>query len=173
MRLVHDDGIRLASVLASPFRRLLETPEAGALTALVVALWQWITGEPFHAALALVLVTACVDYMAGTVTAHVLGEYKSGIAYTGFLSKLLGLVLVLMVRALEGFIAITGFIDSNGAIATAAAVSLIAVDIVSIAKHRQRLGGEPIPFITALTDWIQTSILEKLPGKRPKGDNAP
>lgn len=172
MQWLHDDGIRVAGVLASPFRRIFETPEAGAATAVLVALWQWITGDAFHAALALVLVTALIDYMTGTVTAHVLGEYKSGIAYTGFLSKLLGLVLVLVVRALEGFIAVTGFLDSRGAIATAAAVSLIAVDIVSIAKHRQRLGGEPIPFVTALTDWIQSAILEKLPGKRAK-DEAP
>jgi phage-related holin len=120
--------------------------------------------------LALVLVTAMVDYVAGTLTAHVLGEYKSGIAYTGFLSKLLGLVLLMVVRLLEGFVAITGFVDSRGALATAAAVSLIAVDIVSIAKHRARLGGEPIPFTTALTDWLQSAILEKLPGRKPKGD---
>jgi len=38
--------------------------------------------------------------LATTVTAHVLGEYKSGVAYTGFLSKLPGLVLVMVVRAL-------------------------------------------------------------------------
>jgi phage-related holin len=169
MRFMHDDTIRLASVLGAPFKRLFDTPEIGAGAALLVACWQWITGEPFHAALALMLVTAAIDYIAGTVTAHVLGEYKAGIAYNGALSKLLGLVLVLIVRALEGFIALTGFLDSNGAIATAAAVSLIAVDIVSIAKHRQRLGGEPIPFITALTDWLQTAVLEKLPGRRKDG----
>jgi phage-related holin len=161
----------MTSVFAAPFRRILDVPESGAAMALVVALWQWATGTPFNLALSLVMVTAWIDYLAGSITAHALGEFKSGVAYSGFLSKLFGIVLVLLVRALELFVALTGVFDSNGALATAAAVSLVAVDIVSIAKHRARLGGEPIPFITAFTDWIQSSVIARLPGR--KRDGAP
>jgi len=50
--------------------------------------------------------------------------------------------------------------DGGARARDAAAVSLIAVDVVSIAKHRQRLGGEPIPCVTAPIDWVQSAILE-------------
>jgi phage-related holin len=167
MRLVEDGSIRLSALFLSPFRRLAETPEGGMAAAGLAALGQWMIGGLFGVALLLVLATAFIDWLAGVVTAHRLHEYKAGIAYNGALSKLLGLVLVMLVRALEGFIAYAGLLDSNGWLATAAAVSLVAVDLVSIAKHRRRLGGEPIPFITALTDWLQASLIDKLPGRRP------
>lgn len=160
----HNGSIKVSSIFASPVKRLLDTPEAGAATAALIALWQWTTGKPFNAAIALVIVTMVLDYIAGAVTAHRLGEYKSGIAYNGALSKIMGLVLILLVRGLEGFLSMTSFLNSNGSIATAAAVSLIAVDIVSISKHRQRLGGAPIPFIGTLMDWLQTAVIDKLPG---------
>ncbi len=162
----YNGSVKVSTLLTSPFRRLSETPEIGVITATAMALWQYAAGEPFLLAMVLVMVTAFVDYIAGSVTAHRLGEWKSGLAYNGALSKLLGLVLVMLVRGLEGFLALTTFLDTNGALATAAAVSLITVDIVSISKHRSRLGGEPIPFVTALTDWIQSALLDKLPGKK-------
>ena len=166
MHFVQDGSIKMTALLLSPVRRLMETPESGAVTAVILALWQKMTGTPFGYALTLVIITTAIDYVAGSITAHSLKEYKSGLAYNGALSKILGLVLVLLVRALEGFVAKTSFFDTNGALATAAAVSLIAVDLVSISKHRQRLGGTPIPFVSALADWIQEAVLNKLPGRK-------
>jgi hypothetical protein len=171
MQLVQGGTIKLSTVLLSPLRRLTETPEAGQALAVLVGIWQALTSSVFGSALALTILTGAVDYAAGVKAAKVAGNYQPGIAHAGAMGKITGIALLLIVRLFEGWVSATGFLETRGGIATALAVSLMAVDFQSIAHHRESFGARPIPFLSQLVDWLQRATAAKLPPVRaPKSE---
>jgi hypothetical protein len=167
MRLVEGGSIKLSAVLFSPVRRLGETPEMGQAMAVLVGIWQALTSSVFGGALALVLLTSVLDYIVGVKAAKVMGRYQPGIAHAGAMGKITGVLLLLIVRLFEGWVSATGFLETRGGIATALAVSLIAVDFQSIAHHRETFGARPIPFLSSLVAWMQNAAAGKLPPTTP------
>jgi hypothetical protein len=75
---------------------------------------------------------------------------------------------VLLVRLVEGWLYAHAFVDTRGGIATALTVSLIVVDLQSIAHHRESFGATPIPVLSQLLAWLQELFASsRIPGRAP------
>ncbi len=157
------NGSALIGVVLSPLERLGEVPVWGRIIALLLALCQFVATDAFGSAIAIVLLASVVDYCVGAYAAKARGEWKPELARSGAMGKVSGLGLLVLIRILEWFASAQGLIESNGALATLVAVSLIAVDLQSIAHHRESFGARPIPFLSALFKWIEQLLSSRLP----------
>lgn len=155
---------RLSAVLFSPFDRL----EAGATwakaSAALGAVFQYAYHDAFLGALAFVLVGSMADYVLGVKAARITGTYSADTAKRGALGKAAGLLLLLLIRSFEHYLFLQHITpNTRGVMATAVAVSLFAVDLQSIAHHREELGAQPIPVLGRLLSWMQAFAGSKIP----------
>ena len=153
----------LSTVLFSPFERLDMNPLWGKAMALLAALYQYLRTDAFSGALLLVVFIGIVDYWLGVKAAKSTKTYDPVIAHRGAMGKISGVLLLFLVRVLEGFIQAQGWGDTHGAAATAIAISLFAVDLQSIAHHREEFGAQPIPLLGAFLSWIQRLASSRIP----------
>jgi hypothetical protein len=158
-----DKNGRLSAVLLSPFDRLDMNPIWGKAMALLAALYQYIRTDAFSGALLLVVFIGIVDYWLGVKAAKSTKTYDAVIAHRGAMGKISGVLLLFLVRVLEGFVQAQGWGDTKGAAATAIAISLFAVDLQSIAHHREEFGAQPIPVLGAILSWIQRLASSRVP----------
>jgi hypothetical protein len=155
---------RFSAVLLSPFDRL----EAGATwakaSAAIGALAQYAYHDAFIGALAFVIVSGIADYIVGVKAARLAGAYDVQTAHRGALGKISGLLLLLLVRTFEHYLFLQGLTpNTRGVMATAIAISLFAVDLQSIAHHREELGAQPIPVLGRFLEWLQSLAGSKIP----------
>lgn len=153
----------LSVVLYSPFERLEMNPLWGKAMAMLGALYQYLRTDAFSGALLLVVAVGIVDYWLGAKAAKLTKTYDPVVAHRGAMGKISGVVLLFLVRVLEGFIQVQGWGDTHGAAATAIAISLFAVDLQSIAHHREEFGAQPIPLLGAFLSWVQRLASAKIP----------
>ena len=155
---------RLLAILTSPVRRLDEIPVWGGITATAAAMWQLAVDDLFASSLVIVLVAGVADYCVGVKAARHANRYDARAAHAGAMGKMSGLILLFLLRLLEWWASSHELVTTNGAIATAVAVSLICVDLQSIATHRESFGARPIPVLSQVLNWLQQLALSRIPG---------
>lgn len=154
---------RLVDVLASPVDRIQSTPPWAWCVGACAAAFQLVKEEAFVGAIMLVFIVGVFDYVVGVKAARMNREYNSDIARAGAMGKMSGLILLLLLWLIEHWIRVIGVIDTGGMVATAVAVSLIAVDLQSIAHHRESFGAKPIPVLSQVLNWLQDVFTNKIP----------
>lgn len=158
----HPPTSSFLSVFLSPLERL----ESAKVIAIIAACFQYLLTDAFAGAFVLVFVAGVADYRIGVKAAKLLKQYDPIAAHRGWLGKMSGFCLLLMIRALEYYLRGQGF-DWHGALATGVALSLFVVDLQSIAHHREELGAQPIPVLSSLLAWLQNWIQRMTESKLP------
>lgn len=167
--------IKVTAALSSPLARIADdVPLWGWLTGVLAGAWQTVSADTFTRLLFLILVAASADYLFGVKSAKHRGVYDPRIAHGGAIGKVAGLVLVLLLRGIEGWLLLSDFVDSRGAIATTVGVALLSVDLQSIAHHREALGAPPVPVLSHALAWLRGLTTPKtvLPGP-PDSEEGP
>lgn len=154
--------LRFFDALTAPIDRLSLLPPWVKLTAILAALVQYIEHDAFGFALFILIASGVFDYYYGVKAARYLGKYDPMLAHAGAMGKLGGVLLLFLVRLIEHYIHVQGLLDTHGAAATAVAVSLIAMDIQSVAHHRESFGARPIPILSALLSRFQSVVSAKV-----------
>jgi hypothetical protein len=146
----------MTTVLFSPLSRLKAVP-AWEITPALGASAQLLYHDAFFGALILVFFGGIFDFVLGVRVAKLTpGVYSTVVAQRGFYGKVSGILLLLLIRALEHYLQLQGIIPNlRGMVATAVAISLFAVDLQSIAHHREEFGAQRIPILSRLFDWLQ------------------
>jgi hypothetical protein len=160
---------RFSTVLLSPFDRLDMNPVWGKVIAAIAAIYQYLRTDAFSGALFLVVAVGIIDYWLGVKAAKSTKTFDPVVAHRGAMGKISGVLLLFLVRILEGFIQAQGWGNTKGAAATAIAISLFAVDLQSIAHHREEFGAQPIPVLGVVLAWIQRFASGKVPADLPPG----
>lgn len=155
---------RLSAVLFSPFDRLEAGGNWAKAMAPIGALAQYAYHDAFIGALAFVIVSGIADYIVGVRAARLTGAYDVQLAHRGALGKISGLLLLLLVRSFEHYLYLQGLTpNTRGIMATAIAISLFAVDLQSIAHHREEMGAQPIPVLGTVLAWLQRLASSRMP----------
>lgn len=152
-----------ASILA-PLQRIDTTPVWGQVLSAAAMAWTVVTHDMFAGALVLVLISALFDYWIGVKAAKFKGLYDSHRAHAGVSSKMSGILLLMMIRLAEFWGGQHVLLNTKGAIATAVAISLFAVDVQSISHHREEMGASPIPVLGRVIALLQGLASSKVPG---------
>lgn len=155
---------RLSAVLFSPWERIESSPAWAKAFGLSAGVLQYVRNDAFLSALCMVFVIGIVDYILGVKAARMTKSYDPVIAHRGAMGKLSGLILICLIRMVEHFLFIQGLVPAtHGMVATAAAISLFAIDLQSIAHHREEFGAQPIPVFGTVFAWLQRLATSKLP----------
>jgi phage-related holin len=155
---------RLAfNAFLTPLMRLDETPAWGKMLGALLAVWHYVTHDLFGGVLFLVFITGAADYLFGVRAAKHAGTYDPRIAHAGFIGKLSGMVLIFILRFFEHWASTNSLIDTKGALSIALAISLFAVDLQSIAHHRESFGARPIPVLSNILSWLQALASKRVP----------
>lgn len=155
-----------SAVFLSPFERLELNPNWGKVVAATGAVYQYLRTDAFSGALLLVVAVGIIDYWLGVKAAKSTKPptYDPVIAHRGAMGKVSGVLLLFLIRILEGFIQAQGWGNTKGAAATAIAISLFIVDLQSIAHHREEFGAQPIPLVSPFLTWVQRLISSLVTG---------
>lgn len=167
-----DSGTRF--FLAVPFIRLAEAPSWSKALGFIGAMLSYLVYDLFGGFLLVALIPATLaDFYFGTVVAKRRDPsdpryYDPRRSSAGWNGKLAGLLLLMLVRAVEWWAARHGFLDflggdTNGAIATALAVGLFGAELESIEHHRIALGSGPIPGLSHLTALLRRVWVGRIP----------
>ena len=157
--------------LFAPFDRILDAPHAPGwswLAALLGAGVSYLMTDVFTSALGLIICSSGLDYVVGVRAAKARKAYDPEIAHAGFLSKVSGVALMMLVRMLEDWMMRQDLVNTGGWIAAALTLSLFAVDLESIQAKREELGSRPIPGLSTLTAFLNAQIARVLPSTPSK-----
>ena len=157
----------LSAAFLSPFDRLELAPTWGKVVGAIAAIIQYVRSDAFSGALLLLVFIGLIDYWIGVGAAKADGTYNSTIAHRGVMGKICGIVLVFLVRLIEGYIRIQGLGDTHGVAATAIALQLFVVDLQSIAHHREQFGAQPLSFLIPVFAWLDRFGSSKIPAPPP------
>src|SRR5690606_20151570 len=117
--------------------------------------------------------TAFFDMLFGRAAARKLGMFDGRISEWGMHSKSAGLIMVIAFRLVGEALAGAFPAYPSALLAVVAASALIYHDIESLDRHRQTLGGRPIPLLTQLLAAARKASETLLPGasreERPGG----
>lgn len=157
-------GMRLtAYAIIAPLDRLADAPSWGRIFAVAGACLTYLVTDVFTTALFLIVASGAFDYMLGVRAARIRKAYDAQIAHAGFVSKISGVALMMLVRMLEAWLTQAGIVETRGMIAAGLTLSLFAVDLTSIQDKRVELGGRPIPGLSSLTTFLNGIITRYLP----------
>ena len=156
-------GEQFLQSLLAPVDRLVDAPPWAKAMALLAALIQYVQTDAFGGTLAVVLITGILDYYFGVRASKYLGIYDPRIAHAGAMGKITGVMLLFVTRLMEHLVYTQGILNTKGAVATAIGMSLILVDIQSIAHHRETFGAQPIPVLAQCLDLLHRVVRAKLP----------
>lgn len=159
----------LRSIGVTPLLRLWEAPAEGKLVGAVASAAGYLLGAPFVLLTLLLCAVGLLDYLLGAAIARGAGRYDSHVARMGALGKASGVLLVLIIRAIEAVIAVAGLVDTQGALATALGVVLLVVELESYDGHRETLTGRPTPLLRPMLDMLRGLAQGLLPGTRKAG----
>jgi hypothetical protein len=150
--------------IVSPMDRLASASPEIQVGAMLIAAIQWVARDLFAGALMLVIFAGVSDYLLGGRIARMKGEWNGNAARNGVVGKMSGVFLCLLIRFFEAWLAQQADLNTHGAVATGLAVSLFAVEVQSIAFHRESVGARPIPILSSILDWMQRMAGNKIPG---------
>ena len=136
--------------LQAPVVRLWELGADGKLMAALVGLVSAAAGDVSILLMGVLLISSAGDWWLGRAAAVRRGDFDSAISGWGLKSKIAGIILVATLRLLEAVLTQAGVPDPHGILAVVAAAGLIHQDLDSIDRHRQTLGGRPIPLLTTV-----------------------
>jgi hypothetical protein len=164
---------RFSAVFLSPLDRIASSSTWTKIFAAAGAVYQYVRTDAFAGALFFVIAAGIVDYWIGVKAAKSTKPptYDPLVAHRGALGKVTGVLLLLFIRAFEHYLHLQGLLaDFHGMGATALAISLFAVDLQSIAHHREELGAQAIPVWGAVMSWLQRIASSKLPPRSRRLD---
>lgn len=159
-------GQQFLQALAAPVDRLLDMPPWAQLLALLGGVAQFVQHDTFGGALAMIMFSGVVDYWCGVKASRYLGVYDPKMAHAGAMGKITGILLLLITRLMEHLLFTEGLINTHGSVATSIAVSLILVDLQSIAHHRETFGASPIPVVSKGLGFVRAVLEAKFPGAK-------
>lgn len=162
-------GRLYAIAIISPFYRIREMRFVEWLAMAGGGLVELVSQSIFIKLLLILCLSGLMDYYFGRAVAKAEGKYSPAVAHAGFIGKVAGVALVVLVRALTW--SFHPFYDTKGAVATALCVGLVVVDLESIHYHRVKLGSKPVPGFSHAVDFLKT-IADRilLPRKRDDDD---
>lgn len=144
----------IAQALIAPFERLFEAPLYAKLLATVSGALSILQSDILTLILIALMGASIWDTIVGRAAAKKRGEMVDAqTARAGFLTKVTGLVLVLLIRFFEYWgeaNEIPGLGALNGSLAAGVSVALFVMELESIEGHRVSLGARPIPGFSAL-----------------------
>lgn len=157
MRLAYEIRRRgyLRAALFAPIGRLEDAPVWTWITATIAAAVQLVQELPLLGLLILLTFVSFLDFLLGSEVARRNKTYDPALARAGVVGKASGVLLVLIVWAVEELLAAAGLIDTRAMLATALTILLLAVEIESFDAHREALTGKPTPLIRPLIDFLR------------------
>lgn len=159
------------AALLQPIARLAEVPLWGYLGGAAVAAFQALVADAFSPLLLILIASHWLDYRLGcAVAVHVRHNFTEARSYTGRLSKMSGIALLLLIRIAEAWLSGYGFTETGGMVAAALGFGLLIQDVRSIERKRVELGAGPIPGLSAILatlDTLQQRVLTSLPPPPP------
>ena len=146
------------SVFYSPLERIDSSSNWAKAFGFLAGAYQYIRNDAFLSALVLVALIGVVDYVLGIKAARSKGiPWNRDVAYRGAMGKISGLILLGLLRTVEHWLYLQAIVPhTRGMFATAIAISLVAIDLQSIAQHRETFGAQPIPVLGAFLAWLQS-----------------
>lgn len=144
----------ILGVLIAPIERIQDLGADGKAMAAMLGIFVAVTADLTVLLLGVLIASSASDWFMGRAAAHKLSKFDSQISEWGLQSKIAGILLVIIIRTIELILYNQGFPDPHGAWAAATAAGLIYQDLDSLDRHRQTLGGRPIPILT----WVLTQL---------------
>jgi uncharacterized protein YqgC (DUF456 family) len=139
-------------------QRIAATPPAAWIAALILAgstvlrdgfFWLWL----------ILAVANAADWVAGRWAARHRGTFDSTRSRAGVYGKAIGLIVVAILRSVEGAMTLftPAFGDgTDGLVAATVTLLLIYEDLESLDNHRQTLGASPIPILTTVMEKMRS-----------------
>ncbi len=166
------------SIILAPLLQIRDAPAWGKMWGGIMGGVQFMVGDLFVGILALVTVAGGIDYFYGRKLAQLRHGFDPVKAELGLHSKIVGIVLLMLVRSFEFWLSrvttahVALNVDTHGLVAVALAVILLAKEFDSIDHHRQELGGEPWPLFDRflrLMRRVPTGALPEEPEEPKEG----
>lgn len=149
----------LFTAFMAPAERVIDAPLYAKFLATLYALASMIRADILFLVLVALILANIWDTIVGRAAASKRGEpVDPNLARAGFLTKVSGIVMVLLVRVLEHWAEtsqIVGLEHSRGALAAAATVTLLLMEFESIESHRITLGARPSPWLTPFLRFMR------------------
>jgi Bacteriophage holin family len=159
--------LKLHATLLSALARLEDAPAWAWILGVAAGAWQYVSTSTFTQLLFLVVAASVADFWFGRKSARFAGQYDPRVAHMGAVGKAAGLVILLLIRLVEGWLFNADWIDSRGALATMVGMALVAVDLQSMAHHREALGATPIPVLSHALAWFKSLAATRVPAPPP------
>jgi len=177
---IHYRGARgfLSLAFGTPLSRVRELSGAAQLGAIVTGTVGALVDMRVWLGMLIVLIgTEWVDYWLGSERARRAGPlvWRDDVARAGRVAKIVGLLLLVSLRAMEGLVALAYPVaDTHGALATAAVIAMWRAESESAERHVRALGGRGIPILSqllavirAIEQWIVQIAMPRLPAPPP------
>jgi hypothetical protein len=136
--------------LWTPLVRLDEQAMIFKVVAFVAGMAQLAATDVFLVALGLLVLSGLTDWHYGGQAARVRGDFLSTVSAWGFHTKVAGLCLVVLLRLGEYLLLVASAADTRGWLAVSIAFALFLHDLQSVDRHRQTMGGGPIPLLSTV-----------------------
>jgi hypothetical protein len=165
----YPDKPRLRCIVLAPLVAMRDAPAWGKAWAGIMGGIQFVVSDLFTGILALVAVSGAVDYLYGRKIARITQTFDPLKADFGLHNKIVGIILLLIVRTFEHWITKIDVADlgwtlnTHGMLAVALAVLLLAKELDSIDHHRQTLGGAPWPIFDQFLGLLRRFPAGKMP----------
>lgn len=152
------------AAFGAPFQRLADIPGWGWVWGILAGAAQLVREDLFVGALCLLLIASGADYYFGRRVAKHRHDYNPALARAGAWGKAMAIALLILVRLFEYWGTEHRVVPTKGFVATAIAVGLFALELESIAHHREALGARPIPLLGQVIGLIR-SAAERMVGR--------
>jgi hypothetical protein len=156
---------KIRCLVLAPFLAMRDAPTWGKAWAWIMGMVQFLTADVFTGIISLVAVAGGVDYLYGRKIARLTQTFEPLKADFGLHNKIVGIILLLIVRSFEHWLTKIDLMDlgwelnTHGMMAVGLAVLLLAKELDSIDHHRQTLGGAPWPVFDQFL-----ALLRRFPG---------
>lgn len=170
MRLTYETrpSCTVRMMLLSPVERLAQAPWYAKLVGVLAAVVEFVAGDPFTQLMLLYGGICLFDLLLGSEVAHKEDRWNGHAFRAGAVGKVAGLMLVMVIRALEAVIANAQLVDTHCAISFGLAIILIVVELESFDRHKEALTGRPTPFIRPALSMLRSLGQGTLPKVTPE-----
>ena len=154
----------------TPLVARLQESDTAAVAAVGGALAGALVPDAFFWLFLILLGTNFCDWLAGRHAARATRTFDRTKSRNGLVGKALQMVILLALRSLEYVLTITDLPSTLGLVSAALALALIVEDIESLERHLVRLGGSPIPGLSAVLAKLRAVTGSE---RRTEGDGPP
>lgn len=152
----------LFAVFQAPRQRLMNTSMGERIIGVLSAFVGFLLTDAFMFVTLLLVASGTADTIYGRALHKKLDNYDQLTAEIGLLSKVMGIVMVLLIRGFEGWwsrVIVNGPFDgwhTAGFLSMSIAVTLFVHDLKSIQEKRIRFGQPPLPVLTQVLKLLDT-----------------